>query len=100
MVINQTWVELSTGVSFGKRVHGVHGPTLRPGEGSKPELTSDCPDFVFSGDGRQSDESRRKKSFRSGLSLRCANPSKLLICRRRGRGDPVAEISLPQPDFS
>ena len=57
------------------------------GEGSKPELTSDCPDFVFSGEGRQVDESRRKKSFRSRLSLRCASPSKLLSCPRRGRGD-------------
>ncbi|TWC73859.1 regulatory Fis family protein [Pseudomonas sp. SJZ103] len=35
-----------------------------------------------------------------GVSFRSIEGWLSLTCRRRCRGDPVAEISLPQPDFS
>ncbi|RFD24352.1 hypothetical protein CER19_25320 [Pseudomonas sp. GL93] len=46
MVINQTWVELLTGVSPGKRIMEYMADSPARGR-VKFGIESDCPDFVF-----------------------------------------------------
>ena len=71
MVINQTWVELSIGVSPGNSNMVNMGRFSGQGRGSKPGLTYDYPDYVFTGvDSMLTNQTKNRPRLSRGLRLR------------------------------